>query len=133
MSRAFIDTSAFVAIFLKENDAAEIENRIISCSEAITSPVVLLETTLVLSSRKGTEIEATQNIILKYINFLNIKIIDINSEIGAEAIRTIPLYAKGYNNKAKLNFGDLLSYAAAKITNSALIYKGEDFIHTDLC
>lgn len=35
-------------------------------------------------------------------------------------------------NEAKLNMGDCFSYALAKSTNQPLLFKGNDFIHTDI-
>lgn len=132
LKTAFIDTSAFISIFLKEEDAHDIEAAIISFRNLITSPVVLLETTLVLSSRRGLEISVARKYLEQYIMALDIKIIDVTTEIGNEAISAIPIYGKGYNNKAKLNFADLLSYACAKTKKAKLIYKGDDFIYTDI-
>jgi ribonuclease VapC len=40
-------------------------------------------------------------------------------------------YGKG-RHKANLNFGDCFSYALAKATGEALLFKGDDFRKTDL-
>jgi len=34
--------------------------------------------------------------------------------------------------KAQLNFGDCLSYACASVSNADLLFKGEDFLATDI-
>ena len=41
-------------------------------------------------------------------------------------------YGKGRGHRAQLNFGDCLSYAVAKQLDAPLLYKGDDFIHTDI-
>jgi len=41
-------------------------------------------------------------------------------------------YGRGSGHKARLNFGDCLSYAIAKHLNVPLLYKGDDFSHTDI-
>ncbi|MEO3997516.1 type II toxin-antitoxin system VapC family toxin [Mesorhizobium sp. CAU 1732] len=41
-------------------------------------------------------------------------------------------YGKGSGHKAKLNFGDCFAYALAKSRNLPLLFKGDDFIHTDI-
>jgi hypothetical protein len=33
---------------------------------------------------------------------------------------------------AKLNFGDCFAYALAKITGESLLFKGDDFVRTDI-
>lgn len=42
------------------------------------------------------------------------------------------LYGKGTGHPAQLNFGDSSSYALAKSLDAPLLFKGEDFIHTDV-
>jgi ribonuclease VapC len=41
-------------------------------------------------------------------------------------------FGKGSGHPAQLNFGDLFSYAVAKLRNLPLLYKGNDFVCTDL-
>ncbi len=41
-------------------------------------------------------------------------------------------YGKGSGHPAGLNFGDVFSYALAKLRNLPLLYKGNDFSETDL-
>src|SRR3984885_1590298 len=39
---------------------------------------------------------------------------------------------KGSGHKARLNFGDCFVYALAKATGAELLFKGDDFGHTDI-
>jgi ribonuclease VapC len=41
-------------------------------------------------------------------------------------------FGKGSGHAAQLNFGDCLTYALAKETGQAVLFKGNDFRHTDL-
>ncbi len=41
-------------------------------------------------------------------------------------------FGKGSGHKAGLNFGDCFAYALAKSTGEALLFKGNDFSHTDI-
>lgn len=41
-------------------------------------------------------------------------------------------FGKGSGHAAGLDFGDCFSYALAKSTGEALLYKGGDFVHTDV-
>jgi ribonuclease VapC len=34
--------------------------------------------------------------------------------------------------RAKLNFGDCFAYALAKASGEPLLFKGDDFVHTDI-
>ncbi len=41
-------------------------------------------------------------------------------------------FGKGSGHPAQLNFGDCFAYALAKETGEPLLFKGNDFIHTDI-
>lgn len=41
-------------------------------------------------------------------------------------------FGRGSGNPARLNFGDCFAYALAKVTGEPLLYKGDDFPHTDI-
>lgn len=41
-------------------------------------------------------------------------------------------FSRGLGHAAKLNFGDCFSYALAKTRNLPLLFKGSDFLHTDV-
>lgn len=49
--------------------------------------------------------------------------------IGHDAYRT---YGIGSNHRARLNFGDCFAYALAKATGEPLLFKGDEFTHTDI-
>jgi ribonuclease VapC len=50
------------------------------------------------------------------------------AEMAREAWRR---FGKG-QHAAGLNFGDCFSYALAKATGEPLLFKGDDFVHTDI-
>jgi ribonuclease VapC len=41
-------------------------------------------------------------------------------------------YGRGSGHPANLNFGDLFVYALAKVREVPLLFKGDDFVHTDI-
>jgi ribonuclease VapC len=41
-------------------------------------------------------------------------------------------YGRNSGSRAQLNFGDCMSYALAKVTGEPLLFKGDDFTHTDI-
>jgi ribonuclease VapC len=51
------------------------------------------------------------------------------ARIAREAFRD---FGKGSSHPAKLNFGDCFAYALAKVTGETLLFKGDDFAHTDI-
>jgi ribonuclease VapC len=51
------------------------------------------------------------------------------AQIARDAYRD---FGRGSGHPAKLNFGDCFAYALAKVTGEPLLFKGKDFVHTDL-
>ncbi len=41
-------------------------------------------------------------------------------------------FGRGSGSPARLNYGDCFAYAAAKVTGEPLLFKGDDFTHTDI-
>jgi hypothetical protein len=48
------------------------------------------------------------------------------------AVAAFERYGKGRKHRARLNFGDCLSYACARAHGAKLLFKGDDFVHTDV-
>jgi len=67
-----------------------------------------------------------------FVKDLDAEEISITSEIGRRAVDASANYGNAVGHVADLNFGDCFSYACAKTLNVALLYKGDDFAHTDL-
>ena len=51
------------------------------------------------------------------------------ARIAREAFRD---FGKNSSHPAKLNFGDCFAYALAKSTGEPLLFKGDNFVHTDI-
>lgn len=60
------------------------------------------------------------------------EIVPIGADDAKLAIQAFSDYGKGRGHPAQLNLADCLSYACAKGHGSVLLYKGNDFSHTDL-
>ena len=63
------------------------------------------------------------------LGFRLVPISDAELRIALDAYLT---YGKGSRHRARLNMGDCFAYACAKANGARLLYKGDDFIHTDL-
>jgi ribonuclease VapC len=62
---------------------------------------------------------------------LGIAIISVSADQAALASQARIVYGKG-RHRADLNFGDVFVYALAKSLDEPLLFKGNDFIHTDV-
>ena len=54
---------------------------------------------------------------------------ELQARIARDAYRD---FGKGSGHPAKLNFGDCFAYALAKFTGESLLFKDDDFNHTDV-
>ena len=124
-----IDSSSLMAIVLAEPDAyvyAEIIIQAVENQTRLYVPAsVLVEAGIAAEQRNSGEI------LDAWLDRLQPEILPLDrliAELARQAFRT---FGRG-RHKAKLNFGDCMSYATARYLGLPLLYKGEDFRHTDI-
>ncbi len=124
-----VDSSAFVAILLDEPDAPFYLAKLLSAKVIRTSAVTMMETSTVLFARAGqVKVDAFDALRSWY----DIEVIPVGEEQAILAREAFVRYGRGLGNKAALNLGDCFSYALAKSYREELLFKGNDFIHTDI-
>ena len=129
----YLDASAVLALVLEEPEAPGLARRIDGARTGlITSPVSVTEAVLRYASVKGVAILAARELIGDALAALAVRTVSITPEIGDAAIQAYARYGKGTGHPAQLNLGDVFSYACAKAHHVPLLYKGNDFVHTDL-
>ncbi|MDQ2680985.1 MAG: type II toxin-antitoxin system VapC family toxin [Candidatus Eremiobacteraeota bacterium] len=123
-----IDSSALLAIILDEPERVAFVDAIEADTERLISAVNVFESSIVLEARNGTDSVDDLDQLLTRIGA------DVRSFGNADldvARRAFRIYGKG-RHPAGLNFGDCIAYALAKNTGNALLYKGDDFVRTDI-
>ena len=123
-----IDTSAIIAVLLREADAAQFAEAIENASPRLLSAASLVEVSMVIETRKG---DAGGRDLDLFIYRAGIEIVPVDHEQAEVARIAWRQYGKG-RHPASLNYGDCFAYALAKVTGSPLLFKGNDFSHTDL-
>lgn len=88
-----------------------------------------LEVTCVLENRKNVFVSKYLDAFFDETNIQLMPVTVTQIKIAREAFRD---FGKGSKSKAKLNFGDCFAYALAKEIKEPLLFKGNDFIHTDV-
>lgn len=123
-----IDTSAIVAILFGEPDQRHYGEAIEASRMRLISAVTRVELAFVIEGRKG---EAGREHLEGFIKLIGAEIVAVTPQQAEIAIEAFRRFGKG-RHRAGLNIGDCFSYALAKTTDLPLLFKGDDFIHTDL-
>jgi ribonuclease VapC len=123
-----IDTSAVICILLKEPDSTAFAS-IIRKNECMIGAPTLVECKTVAFGRTGIGGMAfVDGLIATY----EIEIVDFGLADVSAALDARVRFGKGSGHPAQLNLGDTFSYALAKTRNIPLLFKGNDFIYTDI-
>jgi ribonuclease VapC len=123
-----IDTSALVAILLGESDAERFARAVGDAPIRLISAVNRIELSCVVEGRKGETGRADVEVLLRDGGFDIVSVTPQQAEIAIDAFRR---FGRG-RHRARLNIGDCFAYALATATGHTLLFKGDDFIHTDI-
>jgi ribonuclease VapC len=123
------DTSAIVAIAFGEPERGAFVDAIERADRVLVSTVSVVESRMVVHGRRG------QRAVLLVNDLLRLPIFETVGPGPAEmdaAYAAFVTFGKGSGHAAALNFGDVFSYALAKVRGLPLLYKGHDFSETDI-
>jgi ribonuclease VapC len=124
-----IDTSALMSILKNEPDAEVFAGAIEAANIVRISAANYLETHILVDRYKNPILTSRTEEIFENPGLLIEPVTVEQAKIARQAYRD---YGKGSGHKAQLNFGDCFSYALAREKREPLLFKGDDFIHTDL-
>jgi ribonuclease VapC len=128
----FVDTSAVVAILSGEAEAGRFLDLLAQENRTITAPHVRLESSMILARNLGLGVDDAEQLFDDFLLEAKIDMVAITDEIGRKAVHAFARFGKGRGHPAQLNFGDCLSYACAAAHDAPILFKGDDFLHTDL-
>jgi len=123
-----LDSSALVAVLLREPGWQSLLGRIAADETAAVGAPTLAETGLVLTARLGRD---AQRLLSAFVREAGITVIPFVEEHARVAVEAYARYGKG-RHPAALNFGDCLTYAVARLAGQPLLCVGDDFPRTDL-
>jgi ribonuclease VapC len=123
-----IDTSALVAMLTDEPDAALFEASVADDPVRTMSTASYLETAIVIESRFG---ESGGRELDLWLHRASVSLVAVSADQAEVARAAYRQYGKG-RHRAGLNYGDCFSYALAKVSGQPLLFKGDDFGHTDV-
>jgi ribonuclease VapC len=123
-----VDASALLSVVFREPGYEAVLASLQSADFVAAGSPTLAETGIVLHARLG---EDSRGLLERLLDELAIEEIPFGEIHWREAVDAFRRFGKGHH-PAGLNFGDCLTYAAARLSGEPLLFVGEDFGKTDL-
>ena len=124
-----IDSSALIAILRDEPEAMTCARAIEAASHRRISAANFVESAIVIDGSRDPCLGLGDWLDDKLGFFDEIVKTAAGDRIAREAYRD---FGRGSGHPARLNFGGCFSYALARATGKPLLFKGDDFAHTDI-
>lgn len=124
-----VDPSALAAVLKGEPEADEIAACLDTSEYSRMSAASYFECGIVIDGLKNPILSSRLD---EVIERFQIQIEPVTVEQARIARHAYRDYGKGSGHPAQLNFGDCFSYALARDKREPILYKGDDFSHTDL-
>lgn len=123
-----VDTSAIIAILRDEADAPEISKALQQAAKRRISAANYVEAAIITDSNRNPILSRRFDDLLREGDIVIEPVTAEQARIAREAYRD---FGKG-QHRAGLNFGDCFAYALARVSGEPLLFKGDDFRHTDI-
>ena len=125
-----VDTSAVIAVLKEESDAPRFLRALaISAEPKRMSAANYLEAAIVVDANRNPLLSRRLDDLIVQTEIRAEPVTLEHAEIARAAYRD---FGRGSSHPAQLNFGDCFAYALAKSMREPLLFKGDDFSHTDV-
>ena len=123
-----VDSSVIIGILRDEPDASAMSSALQQASVCRMSAVTYVEAAVVTDGNRNPVLSRRYDDLLQDLRMQVESVTLRQAEIARHAYQD---FGKG-RHKAGLNFGDCFAYALAKDLDEPLLFKGDDFRHTDV-
>jgi ribonuclease VapC len=124
-----LDTSALIAILRNEQEASSFVAAIADSPLRRISAANFVEAAAVIDGSRNPVLSRRFDDFLQEAQIQIEPVTEAQARLAREAYRD---FGRGSGHSAKLNFGDCFAYALARDTREPLLFKGDDFSHTDV-
>ena len=125
-----VDSSAIIAILKEEPETDRIVGALSGAAEPKRmSAANYLEAAIVVDANRNPVLSRRFDDLVAQTEIVVEPVTREQAEIARAAYRD---FGRGTGHPARLNFGDCFAYALAKTTREPLLFKGDDFSHTDV-
>jgi ribonuclease VapC len=123
-----LDSSAIVGVVLREPGFEELVRKIAGAETVAVGAPTLAEAGIVLTARLERD---PRGLLQGLLREWEAATVTFGEEHWREALSAYSRFGRG-RHRARLNFGDCLSYAVAQLAGEPLLCTGNDFARTDL-
>lgn len=124
-----VDTSALVAILKQESGWETLAELLDMSPDTSISASTYVELCIVADRWRNPTLSSRVDELIEQFHISIESVTAEQAQIARQAYRD---YGRGSGHAANLNFGDCFSYALARAKREPILFKGDDFIHTDL-
>jgi ribonuclease VapC len=124
-----IDTSALIAILRDEPDARRFATAIEAADTRRVSAASYVEVSAVIDGARDPVASRRVDELLQAAQIVIEPVTEAQARTARAAYRD---FGRGSGHPAGLNFGDCFAYALAVAVDEPLLFKGDDFSHTDV-
>jgi ribonuclease VapC len=124
-----VDTSVLIAILRGEPEADEFIDALVSADTRRMSAPTYVETAAVVDANHDPVLSRRLDELVDAAGVEVEPFTERHASIARQAYRD---FGRGSGHPARLNLGDCFSYALAAAAGEPLLFKGDDFSHTDL-
>lgn len=124
-----VDTSAVIAILNREPEAELFTRQLLTHPGSQFPAANYPEAAIVLDNHSNPLLSRQLDEMLSHSGINVVGVTPEQARIARSAHRD---FGRGSGSPAGLNFGDCFAYALAIERDEPLLYKGDDFVHTDV-
>ncbi|MFN5481108.1 MAG: type II toxin-antitoxin system VapC family toxin [Brevundimonas sp.] len=127
----FADASALCAILYDEVDRPDFLAAILDADEVFVSPIVVWQCVRAITKHHAIPPGEAAQRFARFETLAGFGVVGIGRAEQRLAVEAFERFGKG-RHLARLNMGDCFAYACARSHGLPLLFKGDDFTHTDI-
>ncbi len=124
-----LDTSAIITVLRDEPEAPQLARTMASAATLRISAASYVEAGAVID---GSRDPVASRRLDELLDVLGVVLEPVTEDQARAARAAYRDFGRGSGHPANLNYGDAFAYALAKAVDEPLLFKGDDFGHTDV-
>jgi ribonuclease VapC len=124
-----VDTSAVLTILKREYGWEAFSHSLEASNQSFMSAATYFEASILVDRWKNGVLSRRYDELIDQAHIVLEPVTAEQARVARQAYRD---FGKGSGHAAQLNFGDCFSYALAREKREPILFRGHDFVHTDL-